>query len=142
MKMLFKPFALVAAVCALALGLAGLVVNPVAAICHGVMLEKGTDTKCRCECGLVRRLELEDSFLFVDGKYDEDAQEQLAHRRRLSECLCGGERSRFGDCCEDECGKGKGEGEGKGKGDDRRRLQKTQKGTRSPKCSKSSSPFS
>ena len=126
--MMFKPFALIAAC---ALGLTSMA-NPVAAqVCLGIPRYCGLDGCPACECSGRRLTKLDDPFLFLDGKYDEDAQEHLAQRRKLQLCYCGSDTSTpvtQSECC-DGCGKGK----GKGTGDDRRRLIKgAPKGTKSP----------
>ena len=105
--MMFKPFALIAAC---ALGLTSMA-NPVAAqVCLGIPRYCGLDGCPACECSGRRLTKLDDPFLFLDGKYDEDAQEHLAQRRKLQLCYCGSDTSTpvtQSECC-DGCGKGKG----------------------------------
>mmetsp|Transcript_27872 Transcript_27872/g.65437 ORF Transcript_27872/g.65437 Transcript_27872/m.65437 type:complete len:368 (+) Transcript_27872:92-1195(+) len=111
--LMFKPFALLAAC---VLGLAAMV-TPVAAQC--------------CDCSPVGRRRLLDSFLFPEGRHDEEAQEHLAQRRAQELCTCDGQDGRpSGDvtrsvCC-DECPSG----------DSRRRLEPKSAKTKSPKSPK------
>ena len=117
--MMFKPFALIAA-CALGL-------TDVHGGCH----------YSACDCGDNRRLS--DSFLFPDGHYDEEAQEHLAQRRKLEECVCvgKGEVLLTEDVCCNECPPEE---------PVERRLEpksaktKSPKSSKSPKCKSSKAP--
>mmetsp|Transcript_27871 Transcript_27871/g.65434 ORF Transcript_27871/g.65434 Transcript_27871/m.65434 type:complete len:137 (+) Transcript_27871:92-502(+) len=108
--LMFKPFALLAAC---VLGLAAMV-TPVAAQC--------------CDCSPVGRRRLLDSFLFPEGRHDEEAQEHLAQRRKLEVCYClsTGKNTDRESCC-DECSSS---------GESRRRLEPKSAKTKSPKSPK------
>ena len=110
MMMMFKPFALVAAACALGLTSAGDPCNPPAPCLPGLY------GPCICGTGDDRRLD--DSFLFPDGKHDAQRRTQDGDPC----CDCNTQPERESVCC--------------ALANDRRLVGKSGK-TKSPKSSKS-----
>ena len=110
--LMFKPFALLAAC---VLGLAAMA-TPVAGMISP------------CDCSSPEQRRRLDSFLFPEGRHDEEAQEHLAHRRAQEVCYClsTGINTDREACC-DECSSS---------GESRRRLEPKSAKTKSPKSPK------